>query len=106
MCAMMALSKSFQTSENVIRGETWCGPKPKLPSMPAAKPYTETRKWDGRGAVVAPLNAKSGGASVVDTEEGCVLAAVVSGLALANPEQTSTLSIAIRWRGDIFRFLL
>ena len=103
---MMALSKSFQTSENVIRGETWCGPKPKLPSMPAAKPYTETLKWDGRGIVATSLSAKSGGASVVDTEEGCVWAAVVSGLALANSEQISALSMAIRWRGGILRFLL
>ena len=52
------------------------------------------------------LSAKSGGASVVDTEEGCVWAMVVSGLALANPEQISALSMAIRWRGDICKFLV
>lgn len=102
----MALSKSFQTSENVILGDTWCWPKPKLPSMPAAKPYTETLKRDGWGAVAASLNAKSVGASVVDMEAACVWAVVVSGLALASAEQISALKIATRWRSDILRFLL
>ena len=103
---MMALSKSFQTSENVILGETWCWPKPKLPSMPAAKPYTETLKWDGRSVVAVSLIAKPDWASVSDSEVGCVWDVAVSELALANPEQISALSMAIRWRGGILRFLL
>ena len=83
---MMALSKSFQSSENVFLGETWCWPKPKLPSMPAAKPYTETLKWDGRSVVAVSLNAKPDWASVIDSEAGGVWGGVVSGWALANPE--------------------
>ena len=54
--------------------------------MPAAKPYTETLKWDGRSVVAVSLNAKPDWASVIDSEAGGVWGVVVSGWALANPE--------------------